>query len=214
MLETAIQYFLSLLSNEEASNKLPNDFIATSINWIKLWLSKEIFAILSKSDLPMEDKRAFLEERLLDLLKIPQFESELEEKLKQYSTINSSNAINNSAISVQGNFSQTVNHYHGPSPEKSPKEHDDIKGVINKVNEFVSTSQTGKALDVLKQATQHKFPTLHKETIQITGLWSDLMRRERVATISTEESARMRAQINERVLNTADEILRLYHVFE
>ena len=210
MLEKATQYFLALLSDHEAREKLPKDFVSTSVDWMNLWLSKELNEKLADTRFSIADKYVFLEKRLTDLLKIPQFESQLEEKLNQYSTINAGNTINNSSIAVQGNFSQTVNHYHGFALQKIPKDYDDISEVIKKVHTFVSTGQTDRALDVLKQATQYKFPTLHKETVQITGIWSDLKRRERVATISTEESARMRAQINERILNAAEELLKEY----
>ena len=208
MLETAIQYFLSLLSDGESSNKLPKEFVDSSINWMNLWLSKDLIEELSSTRASMVKKHAFIEESLQDLLKIPQFESQLKEKLNQYSSINNGNVINGSAIAVLGNFSQTVNHYHGHPPQITSKEHDNIKEVIKKVQSFVSAGQIARALSVLKQGTQDKFPDSHKETVQITGVWSDLTRRERVGTISIEESSRMRSQINERILNTAEEMLK------
>lgn len=210
MIENATKYLLSLLSDEEANNKMPKDFVTASIEWINFWLPKEIFEKLSLAGLTLADKQFLLEEILQDLFKIPQFEIQLREKLNQYSLFNSSNAINNSTIAIQGDFSQTVNHYHGLPPQEDLKEQGDIKEVIKNIHAFVSAGQTDNALGILKQATLHDFPTLYKETIQISGVYSDLTRRERVGTISTEKSARMRAQINERVLNTADEMLKSY----
>lgn len=88
LLETAAEYILGILVQNEEVKKFPKEFLDESVKWVKSWfLTPEdpiSTKILSNPDKPESSKKDIIEAKLEDLQSNATFMKELEAKLQVY----------------------------------------------------------------------------------------------------------------------------------
>jgi hypothetical protein len=89
LLETAAEYILGILVQNEEVKKFPKEFLDESVNWVKSWfLTPEdptSTKILSNPEKTESSKKDIIEAKLEDLQNNATFMKELEAKLQVYS---------------------------------------------------------------------------------------------------------------------------------
>jgi hypothetical protein len=90
LLQTAAEYILGILVQNEEVKKFPKEFLDESVKWVKSWfLTPEdptSTKILSNPDKTESSKKDIIEAKLEDLQNNATFMKELEAKLQVYST--------------------------------------------------------------------------------------------------------------------------------
>jgi hypothetical protein len=108
LLETALDYIVSILTENEEVKKLPKDFVTASTLWIRSWFlvdDPKTAAKLAEPTRSAESKKTLIEGKLEDLLEQASFVKELEERLAnlEQHKIRLKNVIANADIEAQGN---------------------------------------------------------------------------------------------------------------
>ncbi len=205
MLEAAIQYFLVVIANETSKGKFPDTFARTSTEWVRHWLSGDVFEKLA-SALPLAEKQHFLEAQLDDLLKIPEFKRELSEKVLEFTSLQAHNSIHNSSQESEVHPAQFEPHYNGTQFSPPPLTIEIGNELINRIQNLIANGSTENALGMLKETTQKDFQLLYRDVINISNHWVNLQRKERIGALSFEEIVRIRAQINDSILSITEEL--------
>lgn len=108
LLETALDYIFSIITENEAVKKFPEDFITASAQWIRSWFlidDPKTAAKLAEPTRSAESKRTLIEGKLEDLLENAVFVKELEERLVTFEQQKSrlKNVVTDADIDAQGN---------------------------------------------------------------------------------------------------------------
>lgn len=108
LLETATQYILDLLIENEELKKFPKEFTDEAVKWVKSWFLKpedpRTNAKLEDPGKSIEVKKDIIQDKLEDLKDNPQFIKELTERLAAFEQQKSriKNMVSDSDIEVQG----------------------------------------------------------------------------------------------------------------
>ena len=118
MIETALKYVVGFLIENEEIKKFPQDFVTSSMQWIRSWFLIDDPVADAVASLPgnEEAKKAAIQAKLPKLLKNETFVQELEAQIQAFQaertklssiTINNNNVGNNNrnTANVQGNIS-------------------------------------------------------------------------------------------------------------
>jgi hypothetical protein len=106
-LDTALDYLLSVVTENEEVKKFPKDFVTASMQWIRSWFLIDdpvSSSIVDNATMPEVAKKAVLEAKLNALKDNPEFMKELEAKMAEFSTHRERvKNIVNERIDVKGN---------------------------------------------------------------------------------------------------------------
>lgn len=108
LIETATQYILGLLTENEELKKFPKEFIDASVTWVKSWFlvpeDPKTNAKLEDPNKSTEIKRDIIEDKLANLQGNAQFIRELTERLAAFDQHKSrlKNVVSDADIDVQG----------------------------------------------------------------------------------------------------------------
>lgn len=108
MLEKALDYIVSVVTENEEVKNFPKDFVTASMEWIRPWFLIDdpvTTSIVENPALPEAVKKPVLEAKLNMLKDNADFMKELEEKLATFSSLKEKlkNVVQNSNIEAQGN---------------------------------------------------------------------------------------------------------------
>lgn len=108
LLKTAIDYILSIITENESVKKFPKDFITASAQWIRSWFlidDPKTAAKLAEPQRSDESKKTLIEAKLENLLENAAFVKELDERLAAFEQQKSrlKNVITDANIDAQGN---------------------------------------------------------------------------------------------------------------
>lgn len=109
LLETALNYIVSIVTENEEAKKFPKDFVTASLHWIRSWFLKDdpvTSSIVDNPALPEAVKKPVIEAKLNVLKDNPDFMRELAERLESFNAQRErlKNVINDANIEVEGNF--------------------------------------------------------------------------------------------------------------
>ena len=108
LLETALDYIFSIITENEAVKSFPKDFITASTQWIRSWFlidDPKTAAKLAEPTRSDESKKTLIEAKLENLLENADFVKELEERLAAFEQQKSrlKNVVTDANIEAQGN---------------------------------------------------------------------------------------------------------------
>ncbi len=112
LLETAAEYILNILTDNEDVKKFPKEFVGESVKWIKSWfLTPEDPKTMAKLEDPKKSndyKKDIIDDKLEDLQDNPTFMQELTAKIQAYEAHKrtSMNTIDETDLDVKGSFHQ------------------------------------------------------------------------------------------------------------
>ena len=106
--EIALNYIVSIVTENEEVKKFPKDFVTASMQWIRSWFLIDdpiIERIIENPTKSVDVKKELLEEKLQILKDNPLFIKELEAQLAVYQVQRErlKNVVDNSDIDVEGN---------------------------------------------------------------------------------------------------------------
>jgi hypothetical protein len=140
ILETATQYILDLLTDNEELKKFPKEFIDASVTWVKSWFlipeDPKTNAKLEDPNKPMEVKKDIIQDKLEDLKDNAQFQKELTELLAAFEQHRTrlKNVVQDADINVKG--SVHIGDKGGASGEHYDEKNVIKGGIINAGGDF------------------------------------------------------------------------------
>jgi hypothetical protein len=107
LLDTALDYLLSVVTENEEVKKFPKDFVTASMQWIRSWFLIDdpvSTSIVDNAAMPEVAKKAVLEAKLNTLKDNPEFMKELEAKVQAFSVQREriKNVVSDANIDVAG----------------------------------------------------------------------------------------------------------------
>lgn len=87
LLETALEYIVGIVTENEEVKKFPKDFVTASMKWIRSWFlvdDPKTEAKLTDPHRSLDSKKTLIETKLEALNENPQFVRELREKLNLF----------------------------------------------------------------------------------------------------------------------------------
>ncbi|WP_020534536.1 hypothetical protein [Lewinella cohaerens] len=108
MLEKALNYIVSIVTENEEVKKFPEDFVTASMQWIRSWFLKDdpvTTSIIENTSLPATVKEPVLKAKLESLQGNEQFQKELAEHLLGFEQHRArlKNVVTDADIDAKGN---------------------------------------------------------------------------------------------------------------
>lgn len=108
LLDTALDYIFSIITENEEVKKFPKDFVTASAKWVRSWFlidDPKTAAKLAEPQRSPESKKTLIEAKLEDLLENADFVKELEERLAAFEQHKSrlKNVVTDANIDAKGN---------------------------------------------------------------------------------------------------------------